>query len=124
MLPRWLAKLRYSAKQVGNVSWFKNNQRTCIEVLGETTCNDFFAMLRIIDCALEPLHPDITFIARGGGPSCKIQLTLASTGKERKRLPTSGQVVIARVVQVVQQIAGKREKGEQQAVLVPSKNAR
>jgi hypothetical protein len=90
--------------------------------LGETARDDFFAMLRIIDCALEPLHPDITFIARGGSPSWKIQLTLAS--KERKRLPTSGQVVIVRVVQVGYQIAGEREKGKQQAVLVPSKNAK
>jgi hypothetical protein len=69
--------------------------------LGETARDDFFAILRIIDCALQPLHADITFIARGGGPSWKFQLTLASTGKERKRLHTSGQVVIARVVQVV-----------------------
>jgi hypothetical protein len=37
--------------------------------LCETTCDDFFAMFDLIDYALEPLHPDIIIIARGGGPS-------------------------------------------------------
>jgi len=69
MLPTRLTRLRYSAKQVRKVSWFHGNQRTFNEELGKTTCDDFFAMFGLIDYALEPLHPDIIIIARGGSPS-------------------------------------------------------
>jgi DNA-directed RNA polymerase subunit E'/Rpb7 len=78
-------------------------------------------MFGIINYAKKPRHLDINFIARGSSPSSKDQL--ASAGKERKRLLTSGQSVRARVVHVGYQITRECEQGEQHAVLVPSQNA-
>jgi hypothetical protein len=47
----------------------KGNQRTRYEVLGKTTCDEFLAMLGVIDYTFQSLHPDKIIIARGNGPS-------------------------------------------------------